>query len=363
MSFAPRRVLRRRRAALLPIALAAIAEPACTALVGLDGDYVEGVGPAASGDASALGDATPLPEASVPPEPKRDASVEDSGGDAAPPEPPSCRGLAPTCGPSGTERCCATAPVPGGTFRRLNRNTNATATVSPFALERFEVTVGRFRAFVEAGQGTQEKPPAEGAGAHPKVAGSGWKAAYNAQLPTTTAQLVGRVGCAGGTYTALAGANESLPVTCVDWFVAMAFCAWDEARLPSEAEMSFAQVGGSEQRVFPWSVPPTSDTIDASFAVYATTAAAKVGSRSPKGDGRFGHSDLVGNANEWVLDGLEDPFPATACTDCVLGGASPQFRVRRGSGFDDPAGELRNDYRFGNGPANVFENTGMRCVR
>lgn len=363
MTIATRRAPQRRRAALAAVAFLSAAAPACTALVGLDGDYVEGVGPAGSGDARAEGDATGSPEASIPPDPPRDASVRDSGGDAAPPEPPSCRGLAPTCGPSGTDRCCATANVPGGTFRRLNRNTNATATVSPFALERYEVTVGRFRAFVSSGAGTQEKPPAEGAGAHPKVAGSGWKAAYLAQLPTTTAQLVGRVGCAGGTFTALPGANEALPVTCVDWFVAMAFCAWDEARLPSEAEMSFAQVGGDEQRVFPWSVPPTSDAIDATFAVYATIAAARVGSRSPKGDGRYGHADLVGNANEWVLDGLEDPFPVTPCNDCVLGGASPPFRVRRGSGFDATAGELRNDYHFGNGPANVFENTGMRCVR
>ena len=37
------------------------------------------------------------------------------------------------------------------------------ATVSMFRLDKYEVTVGRFRAFVDAGMGTQSKPPVAGA--------------------------------------------------------------------------------------------------------------------------------------------------------------------------------------------------------
>jgi hypothetical protein len=67
--------------------------------------------------------------------------------------------------------CCAVLAVPGGTFNRSNDG-NYPATLSSFGLDRFEVTVGRFRAFVSAGMGTQASPPLPGSGAHPRIAGS-----------------------------------------------------------------------------------------------------------------------------------------------------------------------------------------------
>src|SRR5689334_21712444 len=95
---------------------------------------------------------------------------------------PSCAGLPATCGPSGNEDCCESLLVPGGTFARsydgvdyLDRS--YPATVSDFYLDKYEITVGRFRAFVNAGMGTQASPPADGAGAHPKIPGSGWSSA------------------------------------------------------------------------------------------------------------------------------------------------------------------------------------------
>src|ERR1043165_188848 len=77
--------------------------------------------------------------------------------------PPSCDGLAATCGSNATSSCCESLEVPGGTFFRGYdtapdlRNSDAThpATVSTFRLARHEVKVGRFRQFVNAGMGTQ----------------------------------------------------------------------------------------------------------------------------------------------------------------------------------------------------------------
>lgn len=48
------------------------------------------------------------------------------------------------------------------------------ATVRDFYVDKYEVTVARFRVFVNTGRGTQQNSPGEGAGAHPKIAGSGW---------------------------------------------------------------------------------------------------------------------------------------------------------------------------------------------
>src|ERR1044071_10512892 len=88
----------------------------------------------------------------------------------------SCTSLPGTCGPMGTGDCCQPLPVPGGTFYRgydvgsdgvfmQMMFMNAPATVSSFWLDQYEVTVARFRRFVEAGYGTQSMRPAVDAGA------------------------------------------------------------------------------------------------------------------------------------------------------------------------------------------------------
>src|ERR1041384_1721974 len=79
----------------------------------------------------------------------------------------SCGEVRAMCGAEGKNDCCESLRVPGGTFNRgydgvLYNDANYPATVSDFRLDKYEVTVGRFRAFVKAGLGTQKKPPGEG---------------------------------------------------------------------------------------------------------------------------------------------------------------------------------------------------------
>src|SRR5262245_39454717 len=104
--------------------------------------------------------------------PLADSAVSDGAfGDGAPAT--SCEALSDGCGPMGNRSCCESPRVSGGTFYRgydvafdgMYPDMDAPATVSTFRLDRYEVTVGRFRRFVEAGMGTQENPPAPGSGA------------------------------------------------------------------------------------------------------------------------------------------------------------------------------------------------------
>ncbi|MGB8294575.1 MAG: SUMF1/EgtB/PvdO family nonheme iron enzyme, partial [Polyangia bacterium] len=105
---------------------------------------------------------------------------------------PSCSGLAATCGPSGNDDCCRSLLVPGGTFYRSYDGVDYTdksypAAVDDFYLDKYEITVGRFRQFVNAGMGTQARPPASGAGANLAITGSGWDSTWNTNLAANTA--------------------------------------------------------------------------------------------------------------------------------------------------------------------------------
>lgn len=281
--------------------------------------------------------------------------------------PPSCVGLSNTCGPAGNESCCAVGAVPGGTYNRSN-DAAAPATVSDFWLDRFEVTVGRFRKFVEAYPGSK---PAAGAGEHPLIALSGWETVWNANLPADKAALLTAVKCnsSNQTWTDAVGANENLPMNCLSWYESFAFCAWDGGRLPTEAEWNYAAAGGAQQRVYPWSNPASSMTIDGTYAVYncqgdgmaGCTFAdiVKVGSKSSKGDGLWNHADLAGSMWEWNLDGYGTY--STECNNCA--NILISFRVIRGGSWNGSASFLLSSDRSGGTPVNHVVNIGVRCAR
>jgi len=323
-------------------------------------------------------------------------ALPDAGADAGfclpvadAPAPPSCAGLQPGadqhCGEDGAESCCAMLAVPCGSFFRgfdaAGRGTrDYPATVSDFWLDRYEVTVGRFRAFVASGSGTQGSAPQLGAGAVGPNAGSGWHSEWNAELAASSAELAALLGCEadGASWTAAPGSAEQLPMNCVTWFEALAFCIWDGGRLPTETEHELAAAGGSEQRVYPWSVPPSADTIDADHAVYGCelspslcpeASRLSLGGLHPLGNARWGHADLGGNVAEWMLD-WQDWTSANAsyflpCTDCVAL-AAPEARSVRGGSFQSPpedADALRASAHGSLPPLTRAVSLGFRCAR
>jgi formylglycine-generating enzyme required for sulfatase activity len=217
--------------------------------------------------------------------------------------------------------------VTGGRFDRDN-NPSYPAFLGDFHLDRFEITVGRFKQFVAAGQGLQATAPQAGSGKNALDGNDGgWDPSWNTYLATTSQSLATNLQCLNGTYLS---DEDNLPINCINWYEAYAFCIWDGARLPTDAEWGYAAAGGGAddgQRLFPWSMPPSSTTIDSTYAVYYGGAPALVGSRSPKGDGKWNQADLVGNMAEWLADYAGAyPVPCNECTNRVVS----ERRVLRG---------------------------------
>ncbi|WP_437730836.1 formylglycine-generating enzyme family protein [Sorangium sp. So ce1335] len=285
--------------------------------------------------------------------------------------PPSCVGLVATCGPGEDESCCATAEaVRGGSFTRRDGNKDYPATVDDFVLDRFEVTVGRFRKFVEAYPGSKPSP---GAGRHPLIKRSDWNDKWDSELPAGTAELKAAVKCSGTwqTWRDTDEGTEHLPMNCLSWYVAFAFCAWDGGRLPTEAEWHYAAAGGKEQRAYPWSNPADATTIDGTYTVYDCAGGEPagsctfddiqpVGSRSTKGDGRWGHADLAGNMWEWVLDWYA-AYPDN-CHNCAES-TSGSVRLARGGSWNNGASFLLSFRRGSYDPSARYYSIGVRCAR
>ncbi len=272
----------------------------------------------------------------------RTASVRplDNGAPMAAAAPRSCAskvgpGVA-TCGAAGDQDCCKVARVPGGKA--------GTISVAAFDLGVYEVTSGRFAAFVAATGGNLRKAAEDGKW-------PGWKAGYTAKLAASRAEIDAELGpkCTNrsnvrdfGALTwpsadveaavdslitdanaraadiradARADRLHQKPINCTSFWTAAAFCAWDGGRLPSPDEWAFAAMGGDENRKYPWGADLTRDKVvtdigmkgdftwpeDFPFsgngmnAYHIAPPGRKAGDRA-----RWGHQDMGGNLVEWT---------------------------------------------------------------
>lgn len=269
----------------------------------------------------------------------------------------SCVGLTAGCGQFGADDCCAAPTVIGGP-NVLGE------TIVTFALDKYEVTVGRFKKFLNSYTGH----PANGAGADPETNGSGWQSpAWDSLIAATKADLGAAIQCNSTYQTFVAGvANDYLPMNCVSWYEAMAFCAWDGGWLPHLYNWQYAAMGGNAGWNYPWGNAPVPTNMLDSTAAYANydclgdgsapavcafTDILRVGSK-PAGAGKFGQLDLAGSLFEWSTD---------ECDNCS-GPAAP-YRYILGGSFSYPGDDLASTAPRGFGTATHDGGVGFRCAR
>jgi formylglycine-generating enzyme required for sulfatase activity len=268
---------------------------------------------------------------------------------------PSCDGRTGAGNDCGSgESCCARALVPEGDvlYRRLDMGPGEKKHVGAFYLDRYEVTVGRFRSWVAAGQ----PAPKAGDVIYDDGQGHTLKWPEKAKIQDA-AHLEG-----WKRYDTWTGGNDLRPKNFVTWFTAEAFCRWEGGRLPTDVEWTRAARGGEEDRPYPWgNEAPTPE-----LAVYdcmgdgnqscALIDIQTVGSR-PKGVGRWGQYDLAGSMFEWTLQPGRVAGAATSTEKARGGGFCYIGGVDRRTNTDLRPAVFREE-----SPETVSHMTGVRCA-
>lgn len=205
-------------------------------------------------------------------------------------------------------------------------------TVPAFFIDKYEVTVAKYRECVSAGKCV---PP------------TSWFCNY------------------------VQGQHEDHPMNCVNWNDAVSFCKFKNRRLPTEPEWEKAARAGTTTP-FPWG--QTASCRNAIVNDGQTKGSSKesldgcgedntfpVGSRPANG---FGLYDMNGNVVEWVSNWYAPNAQAAYYSVGKLEGpAEGAKRVARGGSWDDKVGNLRNSFRDARIPTQRGGSLGFRCAR
>ena len=226
---------------------------------------------------------------------------------------------------------------------RFNREQpQHTVTLGCYWIGRYPVTVGQYRAFLEAG-------------------GYAWRS-YWTEAGWTWRQAVGRTQPDLWDEAVLAG-DDWLPVVGVSWFEAHAYSRWlSEAtgrdyRLPSEAQWEKA-ARGTDGRLFPWG--DWFDPARCNTRANDLGRTLPVGHYSPAGDSAYGCAQMVGNVSEWTASWFASyPYQVDDGRDDLAG---ERERVTRGGSWHSTVLRARTVSRGMNAPFFTDNDLGFRCA-
>ena len=210
-------------------------------------------------------------------------------------------------------------------------------TLGEYFIDRTPVTNAQFAQFLNAA-GTRSKD------------GQSWYDTEDADA---------RIHRREGTWAADPG-SEDHPVVEVSWYGAVAYCAWLEKRLPTEAEWEKA-ARGTDSRKYPWG-GELPDSNRAHFGA-GWRETQPVGRRM-RGASPYGVLDLAGSVWEWVSSAYW-PYPYDSA-DGREDLTRAVVRGTRGGGHDSSAEDLTTTNRgrqVSRNPRSGHHNIGFRCAR
>jgi formylglycine-generating enzyme required for sulfatase activity len=227
--------------------------------------------------------------------------------------------------------------------------------VSAFALDRYEVTVARFRRFWRVGA--------------PDVPGSAIEYPGDSALAVSGSRAEPLVS-ATCTWSRAPADRESLPINCVNWTTAQAFCVWDGGRLPTEAEWELA-ARGEDGRIWPWGMSNDLSRVCGGVGAGFRGPCSVDDPAFARGASPLGAFHLLGNVWEWCADWSQEfrssgdgCWNGSRRTDPVCSAEVGSYRVIRGGSWN---GTTNTDYRattrgaFTPGASDL--GIGFRCAR
>ena len=238
--------------------------------------------------------------------------------------------------------------IPAGIFQMGNPNQiqNSdnflhTVEIDSFYMDKFEVTVGEYKQFIE-------------------------ETGYEFTMSLWEKYFV--------------SPTDNHPVVSINWVDATAYAKWAGKRLPTEAEWEYASRGGEENNLFPWGNELTHNDanyhrtwdkhITFDYPNYFSTgkadiwrySTAPIGSFSPNGYGLF---DMAGNVAEWCQDWYQFDYYLQSPLKNPQGPNNGKTKVIRGGHWFSWDKGLRV-YNRGDNPPDVKywqDVQGFRCVK
>lgn len=204
-------------------------------------------------------------------------------------------------------------------------------TVSPFSIDKTEVTFAQYDSCAAAGACT---PAHYDDGACVIWTGQGFR---NVRVPQALR-------------------NAQYPVVCVTWFQAQAFCRVRGKRLPTEAQWEYAALAG-RQAQYSWGDEPPSPR---RCPLTPANSPAKTASFAPNPWGLY---DMTGNVWEWTADHYDPDYYASSPPSDPQGADAGQYRVIRGGGWYSTPQQLRIKNRHWFEPNFGEVSIGFRCAR
>ncbi|MEN8219063.1 MAG: bifunctional serine/threonine-protein kinase/formylglycine-generating enzyme family protein [Pseudomonadota bacterium] len=243
--------------------------------------------------------------------------------------------------------------IPAGRFRmgdiqgggESNEKPVHSVSVNGFAMERYEVTVGEFRRFVNA---TGYKTTAEKKNSCYSYS-QGWKYVEGANWRSPGFSQA-----------------DTEPVVCVSWHDATAYAKWlseqtgQQYRLPTEAQWEYVARAGTETKYW-WGneIGKNKANCDNDSCGDRFKYTAPVGSFAPN---PFGIYDTVGNVWEWVQDIYSSDYYSSSISSDPSGPSTGSRRVFRSGGWFISASLCRAAIRRYDSPGARYGSIGFRLL-